>query len=281
MKLAYLILTHTNPLQLKRLVEKLAHTESDFYIHVDKKTDIAAFLILAEIPNVIFIRNRIKVYWGGYSIVQATINGFQEIIDLGRTYNYITLLSGQDYPLKSTAHIRGYLAERPGKVFMEFLSVTDEWQEAIPRITQYHFINCNLPAGTYQLEKFVNLILPKRKLPEGITAMGRSQWFTATPNAIAYMLSYIKEHNWISRFFKLTWAPDEIIFQTILYNSPYRAAMVNDNLVYLDWSENKHSPKLLTVEDAGSLQQSDKLYARKIVSTSSNQLMDYLDGITL
>ncbi len=277
MKLAHLILTHANPGQLERLLGRLAHENADFYIHVDKKTPIEPFMALANIPNVIFIRNRVKVYWGGYSIVQATINGFDEILALGRHYDYINLLSGQDYPIKNTTHIHQFLSDNPGKIFMQYLSLTDEWQEAIPRITQYHLINYHLPAGTYRLEQLMNTILPKRKLPEGITAMGRSQWFTATPESVAYMVKYIKEKSWISSFFKLTWAPDEIIFQTILYNSPFRDKMVNDNLVYLDWSGGGASPKILAMEDAQKLASSDKLFARKFSSETSKDIMDLLD----
>ncbi len=280
MKLAHLILTHANPQQVKKLIGKLAHENADFYIHVDKKTPIESFLELGQLPNVTFIQNRVKVYWGGYSIVQATINGFEEILNSGKKYDYINLASGQDYPIKKTADIHNFLAKNQGKIFMHYLSLTDEWQEAIPRITQYHLINYNLPAGTYIIEQFINSILPKRKLPANMVAMGRSQWFTASPESIAYALNYIKEKSWVSRFFKLTWAPDEIIFQTILYNSQFKEKMVNNNLVYLDWSQGKASPKLLTMEDAAALQTSDKLFARKLANPASDQLIDYLDEIT-
>ena len=279
MKLAHLILTHANPGYLHRLVSKLANENADFYIHVDKKIPIEPFLLLANVPNVIFIRDRVKVYWGGYSIVQATLNSFDEILAMGRKYDYINLISGQDYPIKSTAYIHQYLTDNPGKIFMHYLSLTDEWPEAIPRITQYHLINYNLPIGTYSIEQMMNSILPKRKLPEGITAMGRSQWFTITPESVAYIVKYIKEKPWVSPFFKLTWAPDEIIFQTILYNSAFKEQMISNNLLYVDWSEGKASPKILTMEDATVLSRSDSLFARKFSLPSSNEILDYLDHI--
>jgi truncated hemoglobin YjbI len=280
MKLAHLILAHCQPEQLRRLVTKLAHGGAHFYVHVDKKTDISPFLSLTEIPNLVFIKNRIKVYWGGYSMVQATLNSFEEIIATGAAYDYVNLLSGQDYPIKSTAYIHQFLSDNPGKIFMNYLSVDKDWQEAIPRITRYHFINYNLPGGTYRLERMINSLLPQRELPVGIDAVGRSQWFTMVPEAMTYILQYMKHHKWIVRFFKLSWAPDEMIFQTILYNSDLREKMVNNNLLYVDWSAGLPSPKILSMEDAPALLKSDKLFARKVNPDQDAAIIDYLDGVT-
>lgn len=280
MKLAHLILAHANPDQLDRLISKLAHSDSHFYIHLDKKADIQQFQKLANKGNVFFVSNRIKVFWGGYSIVQATVNSFEEILNSGIAYTHINLLSGQDYPIKSLEHIHSFLAANMGKIFMHSLSIQDEWQEAIPRITNYHLANYRLPKGTYRMEQVVNAILPKRKLPEGIVAMGRSQWFTASRESIVYIVDYIKREQWISRFFKHSWASDEIIFQTILHNSPFRDKMVNDNLLYLDWSAGAASPKVLTMEDADQLKSTDKLFARKFNPAVDSRILDYIDDIT-
>ncbi len=281
MKLAHLILAHSNPSQLKRLIGKLAHSNSHFYIHLDKKTDIEPFLQLSDLPNVSFIKNRIKVYWGGYSIVQATINSFEEILATGIQYDHINLLSGQDYPIKSTANIHQFLSQNKGKIFMHYLSVENEWHEALPRIKKYHLANLKLPVGTYRVEQLMNAVMPERKMPQGIVAMGRSQWFTASRESIAYIVDYVKNEQWVSRFFKMSWAADEIIFQTILFNSPFKDQMVNNNLLYIDWSEKKPSPKLLTMKDAAALKASDKLFARKFNSDTDSAVLDYIDNFTL
>jgi len=38
------MLVHANPSQLQRLINRLAHPDADFYIHVDLKADISPFL---------------------------------------------------------------------------------------------------------------------------------------------------------------------------------------------------------------------------------------------
>ncbi|MFD2523952.1 beta-1,6-N-acetylglucosaminyltransferase [Emticicia soli] len=275
MKIAHLILTHANPSQLERLIESLAHPDADFYIHVDLKANIEPFLPLAN-KHVFFIQNRIKVYWGAYSIVQATVNSFYEILASNEKYDFVNLLSGQDYPLKSVEFIHNFFEHHQGKAFMDALLIESEWEEALPRLRKYHFINYRFK-GRYLIEKFLNLFALNRKMPNNLVPVGRSQWFTVSIQHIKYIVEYLQKYPKVKKFFELTWGADEIIFQTILYNSPYQQDIVNDGLRYIDWSEGKASPKVLTFEDLPALLQSEKLFARKFSLKDSSELLDALD----
>ena len=111
MRIAHLILTHKNPAQLERLLKALDHPAFDLYVHLDKKADITPFQYLANRPRVFFLRNRTKVYWAGFGTIQATFNGFREIpID---RYDYVNVISGQDFPLKPASYIYTYFEQRP------------------------------------------------------------------------------------------------------------------------------------------------------------------------
>jgi len=67
-RVAYLVLCHTDPPQLKRLTNALDH-RADFFIHVDLKSDISAFMALS-LPNTArFIEERERVSWGGFSLL--------------------------------------------------------------------------------------------------------------------------------------------------------------------------------------------------------------------
>jgi len=277
MRLAHLVLAHTNPRQLNRLIGRLTCADADFYIHVDLKTDIRPFLLLGKgATNVHFVKERVSINWAGYSMVRATLNGLNTILASGKTYDYINLLSGQDYPLKSTEEIHRFLAENPGKVFMNTLSVEKEWQEAIPRITQYHMQDAHFP-GKHMALRVINTLIPRKKVPHALTPVGRSQWFTIPPACAAYITDYMDQHHELERFFKKCWAPDEMIFQTILYGSSYKKNMINDNLVYVDWSNGEASPKVLTIADAEKLDQSSKLFARKFNPEIDTEILDHLD----
>lgn len=257
---------------------RLAHPDASFYIHIDKKSDITAFKSVAEIPNVFIINNRVKVNWAGYSIVQATLNSFKEILTSGRQYDYINILSGQDYPLKPTQEIHTFFANNPGKAFMEALVIADEWQEAIPRLTRYHFADYNLP-GKDTVERLFNYVMPQRKMPGNLIPVGRSSWLTLTPACVQYIVGYLDENPALVRFLKFTWGVDELVFQTILYNSSFKKDIVYDNLRYIDWSEHRPNPKVLTMADADVLKTSPKLFARKFDPAKDNKILDYLDSI--
>ena len=244
MKIAYFIQVHNDPNQLYQLIERLAFSNVCFYVHVDKKADIKTFLNALNGKNISFVKNRVNVHWGAYSQVQATINGLQEIIESGIDYDYITFLSGQDYPLKSNEKIVNFFSENPNKAFMEFYSIQNSWKEAIPRLKKYHFTNYPF-WGSFQIERLINLLLPTRTPPANLIFVGRSSWFTITNEHVKYILQYLNSNMAFVNYLKFTWGCDEFIFQTILYNSPFKDQMVNDNLRYVDSS-------LVTVSISGS-----------------------------
>jgi hypothetical protein len=280
MRIAHLILAHKNPLQLEKMIDALDHPDFDFYVHVDKKTDIAPFLYLEKHPRIFFIRQRVKVYWACYSMVQATVNGMSEILNSGQ-YGYINLMSGQDFPIKSPEFIHQYFSRNSGMEFItcnEYDEKDEWWREAIVRIRHYHFQNLRIP-GRYRLQDFANKILPDRKYPLEHTIVGRSQWFSITRQSAAYILDFLEKNPKVVRFFKYVWAPDELIFSTILFNSPFKSR-IRPNLVYVDWSEKKPNPKLLSIEDLEKLKASDKLFARKFDLDAAPVILERLEEFT-
>lgn len=260
MKIAHLILTHKNPAQTQKLIEALQHPSHDFFIHLDKKTNEEPFNYLYEKENVYRINNRTKIYWAGWGTIQATLNGFAEI--LPGNYHYINVISGQDFPIKNAEQIYHYISSRQGTEFITCHSIDGEWAEAASRVRNYHLINWPIP-GKYRLEKIINAIMPVRKFPLPYQLVGRANWFTLTQEAVKYLMQFLKEHPQVVRYFKYCWGADEFIFSTILYHSKFKDA-IKDNLVYVDWTgQTKGHPRILTQQDLPALLASEKLFARK------------------
>lgn len=92
-----------------------------------------------------------------------------------------------------------------------------------------------------------------------------------------YVLNYVDRHLDVNRFFKLTWGADEVLFQTILANSPFRGLLIDRDLRYIDWSEEGPSPKVLTLNDAPALHATEALWAHKFRADDS--VLDYLDEL--
>lgn len=279
MKLVHLIMAHNQPpvAELARLIRRLRHPDAVVYIHYDLKFDIAPVqAFFADYPEVFFIQNRVKVGWATYSMIEATVNSFREIMQAYPQLDYLNLLSGQDYPLRPVEQLHHFLEQHPGKAFMHTLDVRTEWTEAISRVTQYHLNSFNIP-GKYAIQGWMNRILPERKMPGNMIPVGRSQWFTITGKHVNYILQELERNKALVRFFKLSWAPDEMLFQTILHNSDYRKDMVNDNLRYIDWSEGNKNPKVLTCEDLEPMLRSGKFFARKFSAAIDAAILDLLD----
>ncbi len=277
MKIAHLILAHKSPKQLARLMDRLSHKDADIYVHLDAKTNIEPYQKLFQRPNVHPIKRRIKVYWGSYSIVQATLNGFRQILDAKKNYNYINLLSGDDYPIKSVEGIHAYFAANPDKIFMEYLTEDSEWwAKNKTRVTRYHLTDFQFP-GIYFLQSLMNGFFPARQRPEGLQFVGKSQWLTITEEATNYVLNYLDEHPKVAEFFKLSWGSDEVVIQSVLYNSHLKFKIVNNNLRYIDWSADDVSPKTLNISDAEALKKSPALYARKFDLEKHPEILNHID----
>lgn len=279
MKLVHLIMAHNQPpvAELARLVRKLRHPDAVLYIHYDLKFDLTPVQdFFAGDTDIFFVKNRVKVGWATYSMIEATANSFREIMQDFPQLDYLNLLSGQDYPLRPVEQFHAYLEQHPGKAFMHTLDVRTEWKEAISRVTQYHLDSLDIP-GKYFIQGWMNRILPERRMPGNMIPVGRSQWFTISGKHVRYILETLEQNKALVRFFKLSWAPDEMLFQTILYNSAYRKDMVNDNLRYIDWSEGNKNPKLLTSEDLSPMLQSGKFFARKFSAAKDAAVLDMLD----
>ncbi|QQL49550.1 beta-1,6-N-acetylglucosaminyltransferase [Mucilaginibacter ginkgonis] len=275
MKIAHLILAHRDLAQVARLVKQIAHPGSFVVIHIDKKCDMQGFLELEKQPDVYLMKNRIDVNWGGYSIVEATINGLRAIVELRREFDFVNLISGQDYPIKPIAEFNALLEENKGKCFFNYCLPGEPWlEEAQQKINTYNLTDWKLK-GKYALQKLLNIALPKRTAPAGYTVIGFSAWFTIDAEATRYILKCCDDKLPITGFFKYSWGSDEMFFQTLIYNSPLKDKMVNHNYRYIDWSEKNPRPKTLTMADAPALKASDAFFARKFDQDA--EVLDYID----
>lgn len=272
-------MVHKNAAQIGRLIQALAHEDFDFFIHVDKRSDIEEFAQLRGLPQVYFIRHRVWARWASYRFTEGVLQSMQEIVSTGTTYDFIALLSGQDYPIKPAASMHAYLARHQGRSFLSYEAQGSAWwQHAINRVEQYHLLYFEFKYQ-YTIQNILNRLLPKRKFPLSCTLYGgpNGSWWTLSRDAAAYVLDFVKQNPALARFSRFTWGSDEFLIPTILMNSPLRDFIINDNYRYIDWSLGGPNPKVLTVADADKLAQSPKFLARKFDAATDAQILDLLD----
>jgi len=250
----------------------------DFYIHLDKKVDINTHKDLFNIPNVYFIKNRIDIKWAGFTTAEASLSCIREIVASGRKYDFLNLISGQDYPIKSAAYISDFLGKNIGKEFMLYNYFETEWQEAKARVEKYHFTDFKFK-GRHRLESLINLIAPKRKFPVPLNLAGRETFWTLSMECAQYVLNYIDSNPRLQKFLRFTWGPDEFIYQSILLDSPYKDRIVNNNLRYMIWPTGSARPKVLDKGDYDSIMASSGLFGRKFDLKSNPEILDLLDSV--
>lgn len=278
MRLAHLIIAHKEPTQVARLVKRLSHEACDIFIHVDKKCRQAEFARLAKTKQVHFITDRQSIQWAGYSFTKAILTGMKQVLATG-DYDFINLLSGQDYPLQPIERIVAFLEHNRGLNFMKSeADGTPWWQENRNRVEQYHSTDFRFK-GQYQAQKWVNWLLPKRRFPYSYTLHGGNcaMYWTLTGACAAYVVNFMDQHPAMERFARFTWAPDEFLIQTIIMNSPFREKVIHDNLRHIDWSQGGSSPKFLTMQDLEALKGSPCFFARKFDIGKDAEILDKLD----
>lgn len=288
MKIAYLIQCHKSAEQINELIKRLsADTEeynTDFYIHVDAKSDICDKIITAE--NIILLKKRVNVKWGHISQVEATLELMSTAVNANKGYDYLWLISGQDYPIKSNKYIADFLKEHKGENFIEILPDSNkEYQRYLKRNQTWYSTWGASPLLVIRiLRKVYNIItggayrsIIKRKNILNVKWQFGSSWWTLTEDTCRYIISAQEDGRFL-RYYKNCICPDESFFQTLLWNSQFKESLIGYNLVYVDWSEGKKNPKILTKQDFSALINSNKLLARKVDSEGvSRELIQMLE----
>ncbi len=286
MEKAYIILAHKNPRQLLQLITRLDDNKSEFFLHIDKKSDLTQFRAVVDYGSNVHLVQRELTNWGGFGLVKATLNALEMIREY-KIFDRVILLSGQDYPIKNNGFINRFFKTTPASIFLEYTAIPDynRWHTTggMYRINKYFF-----GLKTYQryAAKALNLgskFLPalQRKIPNGLKPYAGSQWWTIDNYALNYILNYIKDNPVYTAFHKYTFAPDEVYFHTILLNSTDERIVTkisNNNLMYARWLHATSShPEIVSKHSVEELVYSSDLFARKFEQEADTEVFDQIN----
>ena len=297
MKIVYIISAYKLPDQLVRLVRVLNSDSTSFYIHVDKKTPKEIFermkKPLKSIPNVHFLKRHL-CNWGDFGHVRATLKGISKIFEEGSDFDYVVLLTGQDYPIKSNRQISDFLQKSEGKSFMSYapLPFTGFGKNGgLDRInywhffcfSRYHFIFPHMNMlNNPKLNELLNIIMKKikkqRKFPLNLKPYGGGAYWCLSRACIEHITEFVRENKDFVNFFKYVYIPDEVFFQTILVNSSLKRIIVNDDLRYVDWSNPAQRPEILSKKNYNQFFHTQNLFARKFDITKDEEVLDIIDN---
>lgn len=302
-KIVYGILCHKSEEQMIELIESLKDKENFIVIHIDKKSEESLYRNLEkkyqEYSNIHFLKKQRKIYWGHESIIYATLDMIKYIVnEKNIEFNYMTLLTGQDFPVKSATYINNYLS----KVEYEYINLWGKlpinvWEKNEERVYTYVFSKYFF--RTYKkfemknfeikflLNKLINKIIYsflsfkvkktniiKWYKNNKIELYGGSQMWTLSKLCLKYILEFCEKNPEYLKSFKYSFGSDEIFFQTIIMNSPFRLKVKNQ-LHYIEYGNIEN---LVKKEVISKLENKDILYARKfdIKDEDSKQLINYI-----
>ena len=269
MKIAFLILAHRHFGQLAMLVKSLALPNFDIFIHIDKKSlfnDQIFSILVGDHDNVFIVDDRININWGGFSILDVQLKLLNLASGFGN-YGYFSFISGQDFPLKNAILINDHFIQNGDKEFLDYFELPSplNWNYGgMHRFEYMWYIDeqgYDESITLYKKQMLENKT--KRIMANNLNPFGGSNWISITIDCAKYILTYIEENPKFLIFFKTVAHPEEIFFQTLIMNSPFRNNVVNDNLRFIDWKCIGPKPKVLSMEDYDRLKMSDKLFARK------------------
>jgi core-2/I-Branching enzyme len=276
--IAYLIRAHHRPHQLARLIDRLRTPNARFFVHISARTSDETYAAMrVAVGDAADVRwlPRVRTYYGGFSLVRATLIGIDAILREEPRPDHAVVLSGQDYPLRPAAEIEHYFAARPGISFLEHfrLPAADRWlgeNGGLDRIRRYY-----LEWFSYRT-RLLRVPLIRRRFPAGLTPYGGSAWCALAANALVEIDRFAKENARALAFFRHVKISDEIVVPTIVMNSPVRDSVVNEEIHHLHWPGGAH-PATFTRRDLDRLMASGKLFARKFDLHVDEEVLDLLD----
>ncbi|MCX8532726.1 beta-1,6-N-acetylglucosaminyltransferase [Chryseobacterium luquanense] len=269
--IAYLILVHRLPNQFKKLFKAIYDSSNFYLIHIDKKAsqqigeDVKNFL--KDYLNVHILDSE-NVIWGGYSMVQAELDGMKYLLEMNKKWDYFINLSGQDFPLKSQEIIKNFLSKNNGKNYIKIADQEKSRPETMNRIENYF----------EELEDKISDKTHKRDFMKGVIPYIGGQWMILTRNCCEFITNNVEVKKF-EDYYLNTLIADESFFQTVLMNTSFAGTLINDDkraIIWIPDGDIKLRPKTFTQTDLGFLLEGNHLFARKFDNNVDNTIIESL-----
>jgi hypothetical protein len=281
MKLTFVILAHKNPVQLQKLTDYLLENGASVFVHIDKKNSAIFhdYIKRNQNKNSLFIYSEFKVYWGSYNQIKATFLLLRNALQYSE-FDFISLISGQDLPIKPINELKNFLSTNRNVSFLENHPLPCHWggNGGLDRFRLLWFIEMPRPFSNL-FNKFMVLlhfIQNKMRLYKKISVpvYGGANWFTLNFEMADYVNRFLDNNPDFLKSFRFTRCADEIVLQTILLNSDFKNSIENRNLHLVDWQNGPEYPRTFRQEDFERLKTCNAFFARKFDQDVDNVIIN-------
>ena len=330
LELCYVILTHDQPEATIRLIQSLYVADvTTFVIHVDGKESsdetYERLVKYAEEMNeyavdvegkteyirVVPDENRVRVNWGGFTMVKATLMALHTVFGLDYyadnpeekggdvhdnphafRFHKLVHIASTTYPLASNTEIRDTLVSYP--LDANFLHIILRPNNPTPSVWNY-FVECD-----DALHRIYRLPALNFDRGNGVDIYTSSQWFIISRD-FAWYLAAPPKRSFVEKYLgyiEHVVVADEAFFGTVLRNTHFCSTLHNDNFLHIQFDrwENEaegerdqrkclfknrnhcgRSPTTMTLDYLPVLELSGDLFARKFDDLKEPIIKDYID----
>lgn len=279
MRQVILIHAHKDLDQLNALVGQLLDDEFLIYVNVDAKSaiDVAGLHSSAQL-----VRRRIDVHWGDFSQVQATLNSMAQIVAEVSAFDKLVFISAQDFPLLPNRRFKDALTALAGHELLDCVQIGPQGWPCAQRY-QYFYRDSGGTLATLAC-RLANRAMRigglTRSMVHGWQAWGGSSWWTLSRACVHMIVRLVRDDPAIVRFFRSVACPDELFFQTLVMNSPFRLRVLSDNFRHIQWATaGARNPKVLGADDFDTIRASTAHFCRKLDPAASSELLPLLQHL--
>jgi hypothetical protein len=321
MKIAFLILNHRDPAQLLRLLATLRQQlpDSTLVVHHDKyRTDLDPHA-LEHLGGTYLLTSEQPTIWGDFTLANAIWQSIAWMLG-NLEFDWLMLLSAQDYPIRPLHDLGHYLAGTGADAVLLAEPIANIANRPDRRDRHRRYLYQYRPARTRStganevlrnairrraglLADVLNYLQPYVQIyrfPDGMPwrigfparttpftdarpCWFGSMWISLSRDAARFVVDAVRDRPDYVHYYRHAIYPDESVTLTLLCNEP-RIRVEQRELHYIRWTNPKSGhPDLLTADDAAELKvaSASAYFARKFDIGTDPEVFDKLDELLL
>jgi hypothetical protein len=305
-ELAAIVLAHSDPTHLKRLVAALE--DVPIVLHCDAKAPRqVAQQMLQGLPSRVTLSERLRTSRASWSLVEAELNALRHAVRLSSA-RHIAVLSGTDYPLVSMQELVDQLASWDGQSLFRNVPIPFPWwdtpthQDGGLWRVQHRFMTLR---GQALLWRDLPLYWPgRRRIPPELELRASSQWKIYARVHVELLLHMVDSRPDLVRFWRSTHAPEESFAASMLGSRAMLGSLAMPPCLALAWyivwqgtsshprwlcstdfdrlAEARWAPPIEPAEAVGApgleIRPHRKLFARKFSTGVDTEVLDRIDA---
>lgn len=270
MTIAVLVLGYRQPGVLSLVLPVYRQAGFDVFVHVDGKASLPAYAgaLGAEAQHCRFSEPRSTIFWGGFTMVEATLNLLQSALSAG-AYSRFLLVSDDTLPVASIARLRDVLNFDIDRVSAREIPSDELFYQRYQRFFMLDHPATSLLGRPIESAFMDEALFAKLARLQALRTRGKtrlplyygSQWWCLRRQTAELVLRLHRERDDLRESFEFSAVPDEMYIQTMVAN--YGPGPLAGGPVYVDWTR---QPKPYVFADdsyAGALAP-DQVFIRKV-----------------